>query len=62
MANQYQALLKYLNLTRTSKLSNYNKKDDIKNYIPKYLVYTWIAELLIEQENNLEKNNELKNF
>ena len=59
MANQYQALLKYLNLTRTSKLSNYNKKDDIKNYIPKYLVYTWIAELLIEQENNLEKNNEL---
>ena len=55
MSNQYQALLKYLNLFRNTKLTNINKRDDNKNYIRKYLVYTWIAELLVEQENL--KNN-----
>ena len=63
MANQYQALLKYLNLVKDSMLKYINKKDDSKKYIPKYLVYTWIAELLVEQEN-LKNNNDLnlKNF
>ena len=58
MANQFQALLKYLNLVKNSKLTNINKKDDNKNYIPKYLLYTWIAELLIEQEK-LKINGDL---
>ena len=63
MSNQYQALLKYLYLIRNSKLTNMNKKDEIKNYIPKYLVYTWIAELLVEQENSQEKGElSLKDF
>ena len=58
MANQYQALLKYLNLVKDYMLKYINKKDDSKKYIPKYLVYTWIAELLVEQEN-LKNNNDL---
>jgi hypothetical protein len=63
-ANQHQALLKYLNIVKNSKLSSANKKDDNKNFIRKYLVYTWIAELLVEQENikgnNKDSNNIIK--
>jgi hypothetical protein len=64
MANQFNALLKYLNLVKNTKLSNYNKKDDTKNYLSKYLIYTWIAELLVEQENinNNNKDLNLKEF
>lgn len=56
MANQYQALLKYLYLIKNSNLINPNKKDDNKNYIRKYLIFTWIAELLIEQKENKDLN------
>jgi len=59
MSNQYQALLKYLNLVKNTKLTNVNKRDDNKNYIRKYLVYTWIAELLVEQENLKNNKNNL---
>ena len=63
--NQHQALLKYLTAVKNSKLTSPNKRDDSKNYIRKYLIYTWIAELLVEQENlkgnnNTENNNKIK--
>ena len=57
MANQFRPLLTYLNLVRNTKLMNAKNKDDNKNYISKYLIYTWIAELLVEQENIKNKNN-----
>ena len=44
--NQYIPLLNYLIEIKKS----FNKKDDLK----KYLVYTWIAEILIQLENRYE--------
>ena len=63
LANQYEALLKYLNLTKNSKLTNVHRKDDIKLFLPNYLIYTWIAELLVEQEGSKnDKDLNLKQF
>ena len=51
--NQYIPLLNYLLEIKKSLI---DKKDDIK----KYLIYTWIAEILIELENKNEERKELK--
>ena len=61
LAHQSEALLKYLNLLKNSNLTVPNKKDNNKNIIRKYLIFTWIAELLIEQNNN-NLNLNLKDF
>ena len=47
IANQYESLLKYLILIKNTKLANTHRKDEIKLFLPKYLIYTWIAELLV---------------
>jgi len=56
LAHQSKALLKYLYLMKNSDMNIPNKKDDNK-----YLIYTWIAEILIEQNNN-NSNMNLKDF
>ena len=51
-------LISYLEMIKTYKLNDHNIRN-INNdlFINKYLVYTWLSELLINEENN--KNNEL---
>lgn len=48
LVNQLTSLLKYLDIIKNVILSEQDKKDTAKNYIRKYLIYTWIVEILIE--------------
>ena len=55
---RFSGLISYLEMIKTYKLNDNNIRN-INNelFINKYLVYTWLSELLINEENN--KNNEL---
>ena len=57
---KFSGLISYLAMIKTYKLTDHNIRN-INNelFINKYLVYTWLAELLINEENNKNKNNEL---
>ena len=60
--NQYGALLKYLTLIKNTKLANLHRKDEIKYFLPKYLIFTWITELLVEHDLKKDKDINLKDF
>ena len=60
--NQYGALLKYLTLIKNTKLANLHRKDEIKYFLPKYLIFTWITELLVEHDLEKDKDINLKDF
>ena len=53
-------LISYLEMIKTHKLNDINIRNfNNEFFINKYLVYTWLAELLLNEENNKNKNNEL---
>ena len=56
----FPGLISYLEIIKKYKLND-NNIINISNelFINKYLVYTWLAELLINEESNENKNNEL---
>ena len=59
---KFSGLISYLEMIKTYKLNDFNIRS-INNelFINKYLVYTWLAELLLNEESNTNKNknNEL---
>ena len=58
---KFSGLITYLEMIKTYKLNDFDIRS-INNelFINKYLVYTWLAELLLNEENNKNENNELK--
>jgi hypothetical protein len=57
---KFSGLITYLEMIKTYKLNDFDIRS-INNelFINKYLVYTWLAELLLNEENNKNENNEL---
>ena len=57
---KYSGLISYLEMIKNYKLNDNNIRTyNNEFFINKYLVYTWLAELLINKENNKSKNDEL---
>ena len=59
---KYSGLISYLDMIKNHILNDNNNNKLIYNdefYINKYLIYTWLAELLINQESKQSNNNEL---
>ena len=57
---KYSGLISYLEMIKNYKLNDNNIRTyNNEFFINKYLVYTWLAELLINKENNQSYNDEL---
>jgi len=57
---KFSGLISYLEMIKNHKLNDNNIRSfNNEFFINKYLVYTWLAELLINRENNQSKNDEL---
>ena len=57
---KYSGLISYLDMIKNHKLNDNNIRTyNNEFFINKYLIYTWLAELLINEESRQSSNNEL---